>query len=370
MDGCSSPAQPVTRPTGECQRRHPGRQGPVIAARDRSTVRQPGTARGSSGSERDESGAVLAFVVLLSLALFALAHGALVTARSEYLTARAVASLAARDALADGGVLLAVTSGHGAWMDSVPVGSARSLSDSSWATAALETRWRRLAPEGWLVEATARDVRGLSSTAERAVWSLDPGVRAGSVEATVSVDSAASVTITGVVEPTRGRSVTTIRDADLGLLRFPMLLATVRPAPAVVTPSPRVAGTDCDESDPSNWGDPERPMAPCAGYVALVGRSGPVVMSGGVGNVILVVDGDVELRAGARLYGLVVLTGMLRVRDGARFAGLAVALGGLEVGPTGTVASSPARVEDALRARRTELSRPIPLHSSRRLRPG
>lgn len=310
------------------------------------------------------------FTVLLSLALFALAHGLLVSARAEYSSARALADLSAREALADGGADRAEASAPGSWMDSVPIGGARTVVDSSWSDALVETRWRRITPEGWLTEVQATDARGRVARARRAVWGMDPVTRSVAFPATVSVGPDAPVSVSGSVEPLDGAAVAVVGSAGLGRMTFERILGLAVALPPILTPAPVTGGGVCDATDPTNWGDPARPFAPCGDHVAFVGRAGDVVVVGGAGRVVLVVEGDVALRDGADVRGLILASGTLGVTGGARFRGLAVAMGGLDVDATSVVAASREEVRTVLEATRGRVDRWVRLHRARRLDPG
>lgn len=76
-----------------------------------------------------------------------------------------------------------------------------------------------------------------------------------------------------------------------------------------VTPGPRLTpapGTpQCDSAASHNWGDPAR-ATPCANRFVIIHAQGDVIIDGGVGQGILLSDGDVELRNGAQFFGLIV----------------------------------------------------------------
>jgi hypothetical protein len=84
-----------------------------------------------------------------------------------------------------------------------------------------------------------------------------------------------------------------------------------------------------------------------------------------VGQALLVVDGDLTLDAGARLYGMVVVAGALRLTGGSTFAGLALAAGGIDLGAASTLRGSACWAVLALSAARTSLARLVPLDAAR-----
>jgi hypothetical protein len=69
---------------------------------------------------------------------------------------------------------------------------------------------------------------------------------------------------------------------------------------------------ECDLSDISNWGDPQNPTAPCGGYFPIIYINGSARMqSGGIGQGILLVEGDLDLRGGFEFYGVIIVQGEL-----------------------------------------------------------
>lgn len=100
-------------------------------------------------------------------------------------------------------------------------------------------------------------------------------------------------------------------------------LATVRYTLPTAAPGPLSAGQRC-VADAANWGSPDEGH-PCHDALPLVLAS-DLVMDGGVGHGVLVVDGDVHLTGGARFDGLVVAHGELRVDTGSVIRGAARAV--------------------------------------------
>jgi hypothetical protein len=61
---------------------------------------------------------------------------------------------------------------------------------------------------------------------------------------------------------------------------------------------------------PSNWGNPENPGAACANWFPIIHVTGSVsIQSGGVGQGVLLVDQDLDLRGGFRFYGIIIAQG-------------------------------------------------------------
>lgn len=74
------------------------------------------------------------------------------------------------------------------------------------------------------------------------------------------------------------------------------------------------ASGDClsGEAYPLNWGNPENPGAACSDYFPIIHADGLLKMqSGGVGQGILLVDGDLDLRGSFTFYGIIIVQGNL-----------------------------------------------------------
>jgi hypothetical protein len=88
------------------------------------------------------------------------------------------------------------------------------------------------------------------------------------------------------------------------------LVGTVGPV------GPRVYGipSQCAVGDSLNWGEPLQagPFAACAGYFPIIHSPGDLRLTGGRGQGVLLVDGDLELGGSTRFDGLVIVRGTLR----------------------------------------------------------
>ena len=66
---------------------------------------------------------------------------------------------------------------------------------------------------------------------------------------------------------------------------------------------------------PSNWGNPENPMAACWDYFPVIHITGNAnIQSGGVGQGVLLVDGDLDLRGNFVFYGIIIVQGSLNTQ--------------------------------------------------------
>jgi len=68
----------------------------------------------------------------------------------------------------------------------------------------------------------------------------------------------------------------------------------------------------CDTGHATNWGDPLNPIGPCGGYFPIIHIAGNArIQSGAVGQGILLVDGDLDLRGNFTFHGIVIVQGAL-----------------------------------------------------------
>jgi hypothetical protein len=322
-------------------------------------------------------------VVLLLLTATALAHGALLMARAELSAARAYAG-----ALGDASALRvrmqeALAAGLDADLARVPVwGEGPVREPTTQAPGPL--RLRRLAPESWWLERAGTDGSSRRiGTPGLLLWWLDPVTRIRALGAVVTVGPDAPVRIDGSIERAGfGRAdpplatatceaeigssfegvvpdaVAVAADAfspALGLLSFEELL-TATPVEVAGTGTPLAsewAGT-CSTDEPWNWGDPERPTAPCGAHLAVRRAVGTLHVTGGSGQAVLVVDGDLVLSGDTRLFGMVVATGAVMLLDRSELHGVAVAEGGLSVAAGAVVRGSACWAARGLRTGVTE----------------
>lgn len=319
--------------------------------------------------DEGEGGAVLAVVVLMTLALLGLAHGLLVSAEGAYVASRAYARVVTLDSWVAGVMEEELRRGWRSWMDSVSVDERRTETGGAVGEPATTVTWRRISAESWLVEAEATASAGWGVGRRRLAWVYDPATRVAVLPAVVSVGPDAPVAVSGAVVADTVPALGVVDDAALGLLTLARVLAAVDSVGSVGTPGPvEVAGT-CDTGQAWNWGDPMRPYRPCGDYLPLKGRVGPLVVDGGEGQGILVVDGDVTLRGGTIFHGFVLASGRVDVLDASAVEGRVLAFGGIVVGPDATITGAPDRAEAALEAARARLGFVILLHPAVRLGP-
>jgi len=250
----------------------------------------------------------------------------------------------------------------------------------------------RLGPESWLVTGEARNARGATARTSRLVWALDPLEQVAALDGLISSAPDAPAMLSGTADATGPTAVEPPMPADacdpwlpalqqryavaplslvadlpdsaaepaLGLLTLDSLLQW---APVAVsgtgTPAPAEALGACLVDAPWGWGDPDRPWEPCGGYLPMRAADGDLTMSGGVGQGVLIVAGNLTLRGGARYYGLLVVRGALRVEGGAEFVGMGLAGGGLLLDAGSSLTASACWAVRALAAQRDALRRQL-----------
>ncbi len=66
---------------------------------------------------------------------------------------------------------------------------------------------------------------------------------------------------------------------------------------------------------PNNWGNPENPGAACFGWFPIIHVTGNAsIQSGGVGQGLLLVDGDLDLRGNFAFYGIIIVQGSMETQ--------------------------------------------------------
>ncbi len=69
------------------------------------------------------------------------------------------------------------------------------------------------------------------------------------------------------------------------------------------------------QTSPLNWGNPENPGAACFGWYPVIHITGNARMqSGGVGQGVLLVDGDLDLRGSFVFYGIILVQGSMETQ--------------------------------------------------------
>ena len=132
---------------------------------------------------------------------------------------------------------------------------------------------------------------------------------------------------------------------------------------------------NCDYSDQFNWGDPNNPTAACGDYYPIIhfgGGSGSrtTLQAGGVGQGIMLVDGNLDLRGDFQFNGIIIVQGTFETQgSGAsapRITGAVMAANANVESQNYTggsvVTNSTCAVQEAVR-KSASASRPLPTSS-------
>jgi hypothetical protein len=107
--------------------------------------------------------------------------------------------------------------------------------------------------------------------------------------------------------------------------------ATVRLTRGAWGTNPRSVGTACDTQDPFNWGDPWGTGNPCSDYRPIIRVDGDLTLTGGGGQGILLVDGNLSIVRAYGFHGLIITTGRLMIALDSGIVNVAGAVAGADV---------------------------------------
>lgn len=287
----------------------------------------------------DRTGFALLLCVLLALALSLLAAGMLIVADRETRIASGTARLVQARARAEGAARRAFAGWSTSAIADLPTGGRRAILDDSLATVVaerLDTALFLLRAEGRVAAPDAPAARVAAAllvrTAGPAV--LTAGARAAIVLAagatvdggTVSgLDACAGEARPGLVGPAfevgsgaavEGAPPTVVDSGPPDLMEgFPVAaVATLALPSGSGTPRPSLVDGQCHPG-PWNWGAFGQ-ESPCAAHRPLVHAHGDLVVHGGEGQGVLVVDGNLTVSDGFSFRGLIVVRGRLRLDGG------------------------------------------------------
>ncbi len=114
--------------------------------------------------------------------------------------------------------------------------------------------------------------------------------------------------------------------------------------------NPQVAGGVCDTAPWDNWGAPEDPSSPCFDYFPILHRPGPLTLTSGtgVGQGILLVDGELTIEGDFHFYGLVIVKGEIQMKGDVQITGAVIAGAQLQSEPGDLIQYSQCAVARAL----------------------
>ncbi|MCH6547083.1 MAG: hypothetical protein IH798_01440 [Gemmatimonadetes bacterium] len=76
------------------------------------------------------------------------------------------------------------------------------------------------------------------------------------------------------------------------------------------------AGGECNFGDPENWGDPLNPGSTCGNYFPIIYAPGNLRLNVGVGQGILLIEGDLIVNGTFEFYGIVIVRGSMTTQGG------------------------------------------------------
>ncbi len=116
--------------------------------------------------------------------------------------------------------------------------------------------------------------------------------------------------------------------------------------------NPQVAGGECIVAPWENWGAPEDPSSPCSDYFPVIHRPGPLTLTvgTGVGQGILLVDGQLTIEGNFHFYGLVIVKGEIQMKGNVQITGAVIAGAQLQSEPGDLIQYSQCAVARALDA--------------------
>ncbi len=312
----------------------------------------------------DERGVALAVAIFALVVIGALIAGTFFAGRLEQQTGRNTLFVAQAAEAAEAGLSDAISSGSGATYEAIPLGGSVDLADLTVNGQLGATRSvSRLTSSVFLIRALGnRTDAGGNVLATRSAGSLvrmqmpDLQISAGLTvlgdvvvtgnsnvsgndqippawsSAGVScpaVDTVTGVRYNGSLTQTGSSTITgqppsysdpTLDSTNifgnssfeqLKAMRTLTLTGNVSGLAAAVTGTP----PRCDTSVQSNWGAPTDPASPCFNYFPIIYHNGDLSISGtGVGQGILLVEGNLNAQGRIDFYGPVIVTGEVEIR--------------------------------------------------------
>ncbi len=144
-----------------------------------------------------------------------------------------------------------------------------------------------------------------------------PGIRDSSGNVTTSGACSGASCITGTPPIQTDPTLTSNSFTQFGDISFTELAAaatkvvsgTVTGVSPSTLPGPPVS---CNYGSSLNWGDPLNPLGKCFNYFPIIYAPGDLHMSGGLGQGILLVGGDLTVAGGFEFYGPAIVLGRVR----------------------------------------------------------
>ena len=141
-----------------------------------------------------------------------------------------------------------------------------------------------------------------------------PGIRDSSGAVTTSGSCSGASCITGNPQILTDPTVTSATFTTFGNVTFAQLAAAANQtlSGTINGIGPVISGGACSTGVLSNWGDPMNPASACGNYFPVLYAPGDVRLTGGQGQGILLVAGDLDISGGVEFYGPVIVLGTVR----------------------------------------------------------
>ena len=140
-----------------------------------------------------------------------------------------------------------------------------------------------------------------------------PGIRDSSGNVNTFGSCSGATCITGSPQILTDPTITTGSFNQFGDLNFAQLASmatkTVSGTVTGIGPTLNASPLSCRTTDNLNWGDPVTPTSPCFGYFPIIYSPGNLHISGGYGQGILLVNGDLDIAGGFEFFGPVIVQG-------------------------------------------------------------
>ena len=136
-----------------------------------------------------------------------------------------------------------------------------------------------------------------------------PGI---TTDLTSTVTTQGQGSVSGVPPVDQDASITDETFTEFGSVDWDelILMADIRPSPGTLNIGPSLNGNGtCNTDDLENWGDPETGST-CEPYFPIIFVNGNArIQGGGLGQGILLVAGDLDLRGNFSFYGVIIVQG-------------------------------------------------------------
>ena len=143
-----------------------------------------------------------------------------------------------------------------------------------------------------------------------------PGIRDSSGNVNTSGACAGASCIVGNPQILTDPTVSTNSFTQFGNTNFAQLaaMADLTISGTINSIAPAVTGLPpvCNTAIATNWGAPLTPASPCGSYFPIIYAPGNVRLTGGAGQGILLVNGDLDVSGGVEFYGPVIVLGTIR----------------------------------------------------------